>query len=108
MHLWSKWLTFVLQCVVCGLQHSLVEVLSEALWCEPLPGPTPSIRPRIWLLFLRRSHNAILEALEVPVWLSLHKFTFYMMGGQGWRDAGHVGVRRGFECVVMGGMFGFV
>lgn len=85
-----------------GLQHGLVEVLSKGLRCEPLPGPIPSILRRIGLLFLRRSNNAVLEALELPVWLSLHKFSLFMVRGQGWRNAGYVGVHGGFECVVMG------
>lgn len=93
---------------MCGLQHGLVEVLSEGLRCEPLPGPIPSILHRIELLFLRRSSDAVLEALELPVWLRLRKFSSFMMRSQGWRDAGHVGVHGGFECVVMGEMFGFV
>lgn len=96
MHLWElEWLTFVLQHVVCGLQHSLVEVLSEGLWCEPLQGPTPSILQRIGLLFLGRSNNVVLEALVLPVWV--HEFRLFMMG-QGWRD---VGVHGGFERVIL-------
>ena len=90
---------------MCGLQHGLVEVLSKGLRCKPLPGPTPPILHRIGLSFLRRSNDAV---LELPVWLSLHKFSPLMIGGQGRRDAGHVGVHGGFECVVMGEMFGFV
>lgn len=86
---------------MCGLQHSLVEVLSKGLRCKPLHEPIPSILHRIGLLFLRRSNNAVLEALELPVWLSLHKFSLFMMKGQGWRDAGHLGVHGGFECVFM-------
>ena len=83
------------------LQHGLVEVLSEGLRCEPLQGPTPSVLHRIELLFLGRGSNTVLEALELPVWLSLHEFSLFMMKGQGWRDAGHVDVHRGFERVVM-------
>lgn len=93
---------------MCGLQHGLVEVLSKGLRCEPLPGPTPSILHRIRLLFLRRSNDAVLEALELPVWLSLHEFGLSAMKGQGWRDAGHVGVHGGFEGVVMEEMLRFV
>ncbi|KAA8590224.1 hypothetical protein FQN60_014158 [Etheostoma spectabile] len=69
-------------CVLRGM-HGLVEVLRKGLRCEPLPGPIPSILHRIGLLFLRRSSNAVLEAPELPVWLSLHKFCFFMMRGQG-------------------------
>lgn len=90
-----EWLTFVLQHAVCGLQHGLVEVLSEGLWCEPLQGPTPSVLHSIELLFLGRSNNAVLEALVLPVWL--HEFSLFMMG-QGWRD---VGVHGGFERVIL-------
>lgn len=47
-------LTFVLQHAVRGLQHGLVEVLSEGLWCEPLQGPILSILGRIGLPFQGR------------------------------------------------------
>lgn len=93
---------------MCGLQHGLVEVLSKGLRCEPLQGPVPPVLHRVGLLFLRRSNNAILEALELPVQLSLREFGLFVMKGQGWRDAGRVGVHRGFECVVMEEMLGFV
>lgn len=108
MHVWGECLTFVLQCVVCGLQHGLVEVLSKGLRCEPLQGPIPSILHGTGLLFLGRSNNIVLEALELPVWLSLHELSLFMMKGQGWRDAGHVGVHGGFERVVMEEMLRFV
>lgn len=91
---------------MCGLQHGLVEVLSEGLRCEPLQGPGPSVLHRIGLLFLGRSDGTVLEALVLPV--RLHELSLFMMQGQGWRDAGHVGVRGGFECVVMGEKLRFV
>lgn len=85
------WLTFVLQCAVC-------EVLSKRLRCEPLPGPIPSILHWTRLLLLRRSHNAILVLL---VWLRLLEFRLFMMRGQKWRDAWHLGGRGGPECVTI-------
>lgn len=98
MHLQAvECLTFVLQHVVCGLQHCLVEVLSEGLWCESLQGPSPSILHRIGPLFLGRSNNAVLEAPVLPV--LLHEFSLFMIG-QGWRDVGRMCVHGGFECVV--------
>lgn len=76
-------LTFVLQRVVCGLQHGLVEVLSEGLWCESLPGPTPPVLHRVGLLPLVRRHSAVLEALKLLGWLTLHESRLVEVGGQG-------------------------
>lgn len=59
--------TFVLQHVVRRLQHSLVEVLSKGLWCEPLQGPIPTILHRTGLFLQGRSKGAALEALVLPV-----------------------------------------
>lgn len=78
-----------------------MEVLSKSLRRESLPGPIPSILQRIGLLLLRRGNNTVLEALELPVWLSLCEVNFFMMGGQRWRVAGHLAVHGGFECVTM-------
>lgn len=100
-------LTFVLQCAMCGLQHGLVEVLSKSLRCKPLPGPIPSILHRIGFFFVWGS-NGVLEALELPVWLSLREFGLFRVGVQRWRIAGRVGVHGGFECVIMGELSGFV
>lgn len=93
---------------MCGLQHSLVEVLSKGLRCEPLQGPISSILHWTGLLFLGRSNNAVLEALVLPVWLSLIQFSLFMMKCQGWRDVGHTVVHGGFECVIMEETLGFV
>lgn len=104
----NEWPTFVLQCVVCGLQHGLVEVLSKGLRCESLTGPIASILHRSGLLFLRRNTNAILEALDFPVWLRFRESTLLMMGSQGWRDAGHLGVHGGLEHVIVERILRFV
>lgn len=91
---------------MCGLQHGLVEVLREGLRCEPLQGPGPSVLHGIGLLLLGRSDSAVLEARVLPV--QLHELSLFMKKGQRWRDAGRVGVRGGFERVVMGEMLRFV
>lgn len=100
----GAWLTFVLQCAVCGLQHSLMEVLSEGLRGEPLQGSIPPILHLTGLLFLSSSSasaSAVLEALALPVRLCLHEFNLFLMWGQGRREPSHRGVYRWFVRVVM-------
>lgn len=97
-------LTFSVQRVVCRLQHSLVEVLSEGLRREPLPGLTASVLRRTGLLLLRRGQHAVLQRLQLPARLSLCRFTPVVMGGQRRGGAGHLGLRGGFEGVAVEGL----
>lgn len=82
-----------------GLQHGLVEVLSEGLRREPLQGPSAAVLHGAGLFLQRRGQGAALEDLLLPV--GLHQLGLVVMGQRRRSSVGRARLTGGSEHVAV-------